>query len=178
VFDFIAVVIKNTVAKIESLARRFFCEQKLITANAEMAICNEANLRRRECAGVRLRDGVEHDEIIALAVHFGEAELQNLCVQRGEERKAGIDQCRIGLNFVGFLNGKLRGLVCGILHRSAKIRIRRDTRDGNGGGLVGVTRIDVNVLEKPHPRLLAIAFDEEIFALHKDMKESHELILN
>ena len=68
---FAAVGIEYPVAKIHIGTRRFVDQQNLIAADAEMSIRDITQLRRREIDGLVNR--VEHDKVIAQAVHFGEA---------------------------------------------------------------------------------------------------------
>ncbi len=73
VFDLAAVAIEDPVLEIHAVDGRFFDEQQLVGADAEVTIGERTHLRfgeRRQCA----RIAVEHDEVVARAVHLGERE--------------------------------------------------------------------------------------------------------
>ncbi len=78
-FDFAAVAIEDAVLEIDAVERRLFDEQQLIGADAEMPVGERAHLRARQREGLRV--AVEHDEVVARAVHLGEFEFhQRYCM--------------------------------------------------------------------------------------------------
>ncbi|CAM2170255.1 hypothetical protein BO443_10091 [Burkholderia orbicola] len=73
VFDLAAVAIEDPVLEIRAVDGRFLDQQQLVGADAEVAVGECAHLRfgeRRQ----RARVAVEHDEVVARAVHLGERE--------------------------------------------------------------------------------------------------------
>jgi hypothetical protein len=72
VFDFAAIRIEDAVAEIHIVARRFLDDQDLVGADAEMAAGQRAPLRVGQVE--LLVNAVQHDEIVAGAVHLGELE--------------------------------------------------------------------------------------------------------
>ena len=71
-FDFTAIGIENTVAEIGIRPRGLFDDQNLVAADAEMPVGDEPRLWRPWHES--LVDGVEHDKVIARALHFGKAD--------------------------------------------------------------------------------------------------------
>src|SRR6185369_12852848 len=70
--DLAAVGIENPVAEVDVGTRRRFDDQHLVAADAEAPVGERAQLRGVEIDV--LRNAVEHDEIVAEAVHLGEAQ--------------------------------------------------------------------------------------------------------
>ena len=71
--DLAAVRIDDAVTKIGGRGRRRFDDQDLVGADAEMPVGQRPPLGRRQIE--RLMDAIDHDEIIAEAMHLGELEL-------------------------------------------------------------------------------------------------------
>jgi hypothetical protein len=74
----LAVVgVENAVAEIGAGGARWLHQQDLVTADAEMPVCEPPQLRR----GKRqvLADAVQHDEIVAGSLHLGELQLHLFC---------------------------------------------------------------------------------------------------
>ena len=70
VFHFAAVVVVDAVVEVDiGLARRLD-EQHLVEADAEVAVGHLPDLCGAELD--RVRDKIEHHEVVAEAVHFGE----------------------------------------------------------------------------------------------------------
>jgi hypothetical protein len=90
--DLAAVGIEDAVAEIDARRRRALDDQDLVAADAEMAVGEKARLGRRRHEV--LADGVEHDEIVAEAVHFGEADAH----RRGYAVPPGADFRQLGVN--------------------------------------------------------------------------------
>ena len=88
--DFSAVGIPDTIAEIGVRALRLFHEQHLIAADAEMPV--RESLRELRCDLDAPADAVDHDEVVARALHLGEFQyhfgspsgrvLKRLCVQK------------------------------------------------------------------------------------------------
>jgi hypothetical protein len=78
--DLAAVGIEDAVAEIDARRRRALHHQDLVAADAEMAVGQKARLGRRRHEV--LVDGVEHDEIVAEAVHFCEADAHRRRIRR------------------------------------------------------------------------------------------------
>ena len=70
--DLAAVTVENAVAKVDSRARRSFDDQDLVATDAETTIGEASQLGRAQIDA--LSDAVEHDEVIAQALHLGELE--------------------------------------------------------------------------------------------------------
>src|SRR5438093_3542344 len=68
--DFAPVGIPDTIAEIGVRALRLFHEQHLIAADAEMPV--RESLRELRCDLDAPGDAVDHDEVVARALHFGE----------------------------------------------------------------------------------------------------------
>ena len=68
-FDFAAIAIEDAIAKV-GIALRFFDNQNLIRTDTKVAVRQRLPLRAGEIK--RLMNAVEHDEIGAQALHFGE----------------------------------------------------------------------------------------------------------
>ena len=71
-FHFAAVGVVDPVTEIHAGRLRSFNHQHLVRADAEAPVRQELPLRGREIDA--LIDGVDHDEVVARAVHFGEFE--------------------------------------------------------------------------------------------------------
>ncbi len=71
--DFAAVGIKNAIFKIDIGVAGWFNQQDLIAANACVAIGEATGELVRHCHG--LGHGINNHEVIAEAVHFGEANI-------------------------------------------------------------------------------------------------------
>ncbi len=76
--DLAAIGVINTVAKIDIGRRRLLDHQHLVGAHAEAPVGQELPLRRREFD--LLIDRVDHDKVIARAVHFGEFEFHDFII--------------------------------------------------------------------------------------------------
>jgi hypothetical protein len=76
VFDLAAVAVEDAIAEVDTLDGGLFDEQQLVGANAEVPVSQRAHALGRECD--RLAVAVEHDEVVAGAVHLGEFELHGL----------------------------------------------------------------------------------------------------
>ena len=74
--DLAAVGVEDAVAEVDVGAAGFLDQQDLVAADAEMAVGDAAALFGRERDG--LADAVEHDEVVAEAVHFGEFQFHAL----------------------------------------------------------------------------------------------------
>jgi len=73
--DLATVGVEDAVAEIRIGPGRAFHQQDLVATDAEMAIGDELELGRAQIHALRNR--VEHHEIVAEAVHFGELKLHN-----------------------------------------------------------------------------------------------------
>ena len=69
-FDLGAVGVENAIAEIRVRTRGAFDQEDLVGADAEVPVAQGAGALGRHFDG--LADAVEHDEIIARAMHFGE----------------------------------------------------------------------------------------------------------
>jgi hypothetical protein len=79
-FDFAAIAIKNAVAEIGAGHGRAFHNQDLVGAHAEAAVGQALPLGGAEVD--LLVDGVDHDEIVARALHLGELEFHRISLMR------------------------------------------------------------------------------------------------
>ena len=70
--DLAAVGVEDAVAEVDVVAGGRLDQQDLVAADAEVAVGDAAALLGGERDG--LADAVEHDEVVAEAVHFGEAQ--------------------------------------------------------------------------------------------------------
>ncbi len=88
-FHFAAVAIEDAVFEINAFNIRLFDQQQLVRAHAEMPVRERAHLGsvQRERFGV----AVEHDKVVARAVHFGEFEFHGAIVSDTQRRHA-LDQ--------------------------------------------------------------------------------------
>src|SRR5437870_3644497 len=94
-FDLFAVGVEDSITKVDVSARRLLDKQYLVAADAEMAVCQPANLHGLELD--LLADSVEHHEIVAQALHFGEAQAPGHCGRepnRRSNRATGISPLR------------------------------------------------------------------------------------
>jgi len=71
--DFAAVGVEDAIAEIDVRLASFFNEQNLVTADAEVAVGEQAQLRRGQRD--RLTKPVEDDEVVAQSVHLDECQL-------------------------------------------------------------------------------------------------------
>src|SRR6266545_4430318 len=76
-FDLFAIGVEDSITKVDVGARRLLDQQYLVAADAEMAVCQPANLPGLELD--LLAHSVEHDEIVAQALHLGEAQAPGHC---------------------------------------------------------------------------------------------------
>jgi hypothetical protein len=70
--DLAAVGVPDAVAEIVAFLPGLLHHQQLVAADAEMAVGDAPYLLGREAHG--LAHAVEHDEVVALALHLGEAQ--------------------------------------------------------------------------------------------------------
>ena len=82
--DLAAVAIEDAVSEIDAFDGGLFDQQQLISADAEMPVRERAHLRGAQVE--RLRVAVEHDEVVARAVHFGEFQFHAAIVS---DRRSG-----------------------------------------------------------------------------------------
>ena len=75
-FDLAAVGIENTIAEIDIRTGCLLNQQELIATYAKMAIGEEPDLLRRERN--HLADPIDHDKIVAEAVHLGKADFHGV----------------------------------------------------------------------------------------------------
>ncbi len=75
--DFAAVVVIDAVAEVAAFRDRALDDQDLVGTDAEAAVGQAAPLLRAEIDV--LVDRVDHDEIVAGAVHLGELEFHGIC---------------------------------------------------------------------------------------------------
>ncbi len=78
--DLAAIGIEDAVAEIDAGRRRTFDHQDLVATDAKVAVGEKARLGRRRHEV--LVDGVEHDKVVAEAVHFGEADSHGRSIRR------------------------------------------------------------------------------------------------
>ena len=69
-FDLAAIGIKDAVAKVGLGVQRGVNQQNLVTAHAKLSVCKRTSPLWRHVNG--LSDAVEHHEVVARSVHFGE----------------------------------------------------------------------------------------------------------
>ena len=70
-FDFTAAAVENAVLEVNFGQSTFFNHQQLITSDAVATIAQRADLFGRQ--GKRFLRGVQHDKVVARALHFGKS---------------------------------------------------------------------------------------------------------
>ena len=90
--DLAAVSVENPVAKVDVVAARFFHDQYLIAAHAEMTVGQALQLWRAQVDP--LRDAVKDDKIVAQTLHLGEFQAH----VRGHRLYAGAGAAGSGMS--------------------------------------------------------------------------------
>jgi hypothetical protein len=104
--DLAAVGVEDAVAEIDARRRAALDDQDLVAADAEMAVGEKARLGRRRHEV--LADRVEHDEIVAEAMHFGKTNTHRARIRR----VAGADFPELGSINPLFPGGRVLKRLC------------------------------------------------------------------
>ena len=79
-FDLAAIGIEDAIAEINVRARRFLDDEDLVAADTKVPVGEKLRLGRCELGEGGVAHGIEHDKVVAQALHLGKHEFHILSI--------------------------------------------------------------------------------------------------